>query len=74
MASFGHGASHRHRQKLSHQPYSFSPLVFKAKIKLAGKRLTAHFACGAESLAASAVRRLHARQQAQYIGKIFTAT
>ena len=43
------------KRKLSHLPYSFSPAVFKAESKLSGERVTAHFTCGAESLAVSAV-------------------
>ena len=39
----------------SHPPYSFSPAVFKAEIKPSGDRTAVRFACGAESLAASAV-------------------
>ena len=54
MATFGHGASHT-KIIVSHPPYSFSPAVFKAEIKLSGDRTAVRFACGAESLAASAV-------------------
>ena len=42
-------------RKSRHPLYSFSPAVFKAEIKLSGESVVARFACGAESLAASAV-------------------
>ena len=42
---------------LSHSPYSSSPAMVKAEIKLSEDTEAARFACGAKSLAASSAAR-----------------
>ena len=49
----GHGASHT---KIKTPAILFYPVVFEAEIKLSGENVPGRFACGAKSLAASAVR------------------
>ena len=72
----------RPTRKFRDLPYSFSPAVTSTQWKLSEK-VAARFVCGAESLAASAVRSSDrfmvsmggaTAVTTSYVGKIFTAT